>query len=90
MRTESDHALDYWLGMAGRSAAAEARRGRNLHGPHHSYHEAWAVLHEEHDELWEEIKRRTPDHAAIEKEALQVAAMALRIAAMAQREKVCQ
>jgi hypothetical protein len=37
-----------------------------------------AVLMEEVDELWDEIKRREPNHTAIREEAIQVAAMAIR------------
>lgn len=46
--------------------------------PFHSHHEGYAVLLEEVDELWEQIKRQGKDPAAIRKEAVQVAAMALR------------
>ena len=47
-------------------------------------HDGWAVIYEELDELWDEVKRykaNAPDSANIErmrKEAKQVAAMALR------------
>lgn len=41
-----------------------------------SHHEAWAVLHEEHDELWDEVKANNPARARLE--AIQVAAMAVR------------
>lgn len=44
----------------------------------HSKHEGFAVLKEEVDELWEEIKRKDSRPDAVKKEALQVAAMALR------------
>jgi hypothetical protein len=45
------------------------------------------VLREEFDELWVEVKRREPDMGKIEREATQVAAMAIRIAAMARRQR---
>ncbi len=48
--------------------------------PFKSDHEAWAVLYEEVDELWEEVRRhreaRGEQH--MKKECIQVAAMALR------------
>jgi hypothetical protein len=44
----------------------------------HSLHEAYAVLKEEVDELWYEIKKQKPNHATVNKEACQVAAMAIR------------
>lgn len=44
----------------------------------HSAHEGYAVLLEEVDELWDEIKKREADPARMRAEAMQVAAMALR------------
>ena len=45
-----------------------------------SAHEGFAVLAEEVDELWDHVKTRQPDRdiAAMTREAVQVAAMALR------------
>ena len=43
-----------------------------------SVHEGYAVMLEEMDELWDEIKRKDMSHEAIRKEAVQVGAMALR------------
>lgn len=43
-----------------------------------SAHEGYAVILEELDELWEEIKVKRPDPGRMRKEALQVAAMAER------------
>jgi hypothetical protein len=44
-----------------------------------SLHEGYAVLKEEVDELWDEIKKKNPNKANIYTEAKQVAAMAIRI-----------
>lgn len=44
-----------------------------------SYHEGYAFLLEEVDELWKEIKSKRQAKALIYKEAKQVAAMAMRI-----------
>lgn len=44
-----------------------------------SLHEGYAVLKEEVDELWDEIKLKNPDKEKIFIEAKQVAAMAIRI-----------
>lgn len=65
-------------------AAAELRRGDAIHGrgivwPTNSVsHEAYGVLLEEVDELWDEVKKKHFDRAAARKEAIQVAAMAIR------------
>lgn len=56
---------------------AELRRARAKHAPMHSAHEGYAVLLEEVDELWDEVKLREPLYAAMRKEAIQVGAMAL-------------
>ena len=45
----------------------------------HSLHEGYAVLKEEVDELWEEIKKKDRDPEQLRKEAIQVGAMALRL-----------
>lgn len=43
-----------------------------------SIHEGYAILKEEVDELWDEIKKHKPCSPCIRKECVQVAAMALR------------
>jgi hypothetical protein len=48
------------------------------HGPQHSPHEGIAVLQEEVDELWDEIKADRGRLGPARKEAVQVAAMAVR------------
>ena len=60
--------------------AAEIRRARTKHAPMRGAHEGYAVLLEEVDELWDEVKRSKPDLAAMRKEAVQVGAMALAFA----------
>lgn len=63
-------------------AAGEALKGLELFGPMNSAHEAYAVMLEEVDELWEHVKtnQKRRDLEAMRKEAMQVAAMALRFA----------
>jgi hypothetical protein len=56
----------------------ELRRANQTHPPFSSAHEGYAVLIEEGDELWDEIKRSKVDRVALRKEAVQVAAMALK------------
>ena len=58
---------------------AELYRATRQHGPMKSGHEGYAVILEEMDELWHEIKHGTKSKAR--KEAVQVAAMAIRLIA---------
>ena len=55
-------------------------KARQKHAPMRGPHEGYAILLEEVDELWAEVKRWQPDapnRDAMRKEALHVAAMAL-------------
>jgi len=57
----------------------ELKRARTKHPiGFHSAHEGYAVLLEEVDELWTEIKEQHPSPACLREEAIHVAAMALR------------
>ncbi len=57
----------------------ELERAQAKHpNPFHSYHEGKSIIEEEYDELWDEIKIQKPDGDKIRKEAVQLAAMALR------------
>ena len=58
----------------------EMRRSIDIWGPFKGFHEAYAVIQEEVDELWDEIKKRDRDKDKIEREAVQVAAMAVKLA----------
>ena len=75
-------------------AEVEAARARVVlgHGPMASAHEGYAVILEELDELWEEVRRhRSPANiAAMRDEAVQVAAMALAfIVEVCDKETTC-
>ena len=69
------------LQALGAEAAAELFRAMDKHAPMHSLHEGWAVIFEELDELWDEVRAWQPDSdmAKARKEAIQIAAMALRL-----------
>jgi hypothetical protein len=64
-----------------RFAIYELLTASDNHAPLNSYHEAYGVLAEEVDELWDEIKkkRKDRDHVKIFCEAIQVAAVAMRL-----------
>ena len=58
----------------------ELRHALALHPGMRSHHEGYAIILEELDELWDEIKRKPlyRNEDALRKEALQVAAMSIR------------
>lgn len=60
------------------AVAAEYQAAAKKHYDFHSAHEGYAAILEELDELWDEVKRRDKDISAMRKEAIQVAAMAVR------------
>ncbi len=64
-----------------RDVTREYNNATALYGPFHNAHEGYAVLLEEVDELWEAVrmKQSNPDRKqAMRREAIQVAAMAIR------------
>ena len=70
--------------LAADEALREVLRAKTLFPEHFvNQHEGIAVMWEEVDELWDEVKKnqRNYDLAAQRKEAIQVAAMAIRFAA---------
>jgi hypothetical protein len=71
---------------------AEYERAVKLHPPFNSRHEGYAILLEELDELWEIVKvnhAKTPEcRNDMKKEAVQVAAMAIRFIEDCCTEKV--
>ena len=60
----------------------EITKGVNKFGNYRSYHEAYAVIKEEFDELWDELKINADnrDLVKVYKEAIQVAATSFRLA----------
>lgn len=71
-RARTHRRVDEVLGLV----RAEILRATELHRPMSSAHEGWAVIREEVDELWDEVKANDPQRAA--EEAVQVAAMGAR------------
>lgn len=73
---------DIKLGDAARDARCEAETAMNKWPMFNSAHEGFAVLAEEVDELWDHVKtnKSKRDLSAMRKEAIQVAATALRFA----------
>lgn len=70
----------YTLVQIADEAVNEAESASAKWGPFNSAHEGYAVLLEEADELWDEVKvnQARRDLAKMRKEAIQVAAMAIR------------
>ncbi len=66
--------------MAVDLAIAELVKAQDKYPAFHSNHEGYAVIREEVDELWDEVKKSKPfeSNERLRKEAVQVAAMALR------------
>jgi len=60
------------------SIIAELDRANKLYEPFNSPHEGYAIMLEEMDELFEEIKRKQPDKTRMREEAIQVGAMAIK------------
>ena len=62
--------------------AAELIEARQKHGPQSSVHEGYAVLLEELDEVWDEVKKKTKerDMENLLKELVQVASSAQKMA----------
>jgi hypothetical protein len=56
----------------------ELDKATNKFGSFASAHEGYAVLLEEVDELWEEVKMRDKSVLRMQEEAIQIAAMAIR------------
>jgi NTP pyrophosphatase (non-canonical NTP hydrolase) len=60
----------------------ELKKARQQHGPVRSVHEGYAVILEELDEVWEEVKKKTSERnfTNLLKELVQVSAMAQKMA----------
>jgi len=56
----------------------ESVRARKNYPTFNSFKEGYAVILEELDELWDQIKTKPQNHKRIREEAIQVGAMALR------------
>ncbi len=70
-------AADSMYQHAGNAAVREVLAARTKHAPMRGAHEGYAVLLEEVDELWAEVKARKFDKIKGRAEAKQIAAMAI-------------
>ena len=61
-----------------RLVRAELFRAYSNHAPMNSPHEGWAIIKEEVDELWKDVKGNHGESEAARIEAMQVAAMGVR------------
>lgn len=57
----------------------ELLRANNTHPLFNSKHEGYAVIKEELEEMWDEIKKRNPVNFRVQSECVQVAAMAIKL-----------
>jgi vacuolar-type H+-ATPase catalytic subunit A/Vma1 len=64
------------------AVALELKTARRAHAPLNSAHEAYALILEELDEFWEEVRRKQPERSSqrMASELIQIAAMAQRAA----------
>jgi hypothetical protein len=76
LRGERISPPEYRAAVALNLAADELKRAMVKFGPFRNGHEGYAVILEELDEMWQEVKHGT--RARAREEAVQVAAMALR------------
>ena len=75
---------DYRAGIAMAEMFNELADAMDKHGAYKSFHDGYANIKEELEELWELVKASKPDGADIKsmrKEALQIAVTAIRFAA---------
>jgi len=56
----------------------ELSRANKVYKPFNSAHEGYAVMLEEMDELFDEIRKKRPDISRMQDEAIQVGAMAIK------------
>jgi hypothetical protein len=56
----------------------ELERAQTYFDDFHTYHQGFSVLKEEVDELWKKIMDKNPDRDEVRREAIHVAAMAIR------------
>ncbi len=56
----------------------ELHRAQTIHPRMNGPHEAYAVILEELDEYWDEVKKKKPDREKMRTELIQAAAMCLR------------
>lgn len=83
---ERPHAFRHHLTIAAGEAIAEAERGPSIHGPMASISEGYTILLEEVDEVFDVI-RGVDQTSDLAEELIQVAAVALRMAVIAKRER---
>ena len=57
----------------------ELFRALRLYTRSNSLHGAHSILREEFEELWDEVKKKAPNKARVTEEAVQTAAMAVRL-----------
>lgn len=65
----------------------EVKKVSDKVGPYNSVHEGYAVMLEEFDELWDEVKRKDKNYTAMYNEAMQVACTSIRFMQLVKKLK---
>lgn len=73
-----DKKLDEWIATFHREVVCEVQTAISMHEPMSNPHEAYAVILEELDEFWDEVRKRVHSEVAMRRELTHIAAMACR------------
>ena len=77
-RQHYEDARNARVGTVCEEVDAETLRAMDLHASMNSAHEAYAVIQEEVEEFWEEVKKKEPSPDSMATKLRQVAAMCVR------------
>lgn len=73
---------EYLLGVITHEVIEEYKNSMKKFPEFNTPHEGYAVIKEEVDELWEEVREKEHNYEKMEKECIQIAAMAVKFIMM--------